>query len=203
MEPRARGANGSPHRGGGLHGRLSQVVHQYDHRPMLNAELAERTIELILHGDARGRIWNLWTVVGQELQVAAVMALATRLGVAGVHEKPIRPRLKALGIPEARQVAPRVEQRILGRVLCQGRVAEDPARNGVQAVTDTSDQGVERLFVAVHRQLDELPLHPSPFWLVESDRVDDLVDLLVELGCAACQQLTLDDDSLPIDVDDP
>jgi hypothetical protein len=31
----------------------------------------------------------------------------------------------------------------------------------VKAVPDAFDQQVERLFVAVHRQLDEPPLHPS------------------------------------------
>jgi len=39
--------------------------------------------------------------------------------------------------------------------------------------------------------------------LFEADGVDDLVDLLIELGCGARQKLTLDDDAFPTDVDDP
>jgi hypothetical protein len=40
--------------------------------------------------------------------------------------------------------------------------AQDPARDRMELIADASDQGVERRFVAVHRLLDELPLHPSP-----------------------------------------
>ena len=66
------------------------------------------------------------------------------------------PGLEPIGIPERRQMPPGIEQRLLGGVLGEVRVAQDPARNGVQGVTDAFDQLIERLFVAAHRQLDEL-----------------------------------------------
>jgi hypothetical protein len=95
-------------------------------------------------------------------KVAALTSLAATLGVTGVDDEAIRPRLEAVGIPELRQVSPRRHEGVLRGVLGQGRVAQDPARHGVQAVSDAIDQQVERLFVAVHRSLDEPSLHPSP-----------------------------------------
>ena len=56
-------------------------------------------------------------------------------------------------------MTPRVEQRLLGGVLGEGRVAQDPARHGVHGVADETDERVEGLFIAVHRLLDELT-HP-------------------------------------------
>ena len=87
---------------------------------------------------------------------------AARFGVAGMHEEPIDPGLEPIGVPQLRQVSPRLQQRLLGGILGECRVAQDPARHRVQGVADASDQLVERLFVAVHRPLDELALHASP-----------------------------------------
>jgi len=85
-----------------------------------------------------------------------VTSFATRFGVAGIHEEPMGPGLEPIGIPEAREMAPRVEQRLLRGILGEVRVTQDPARHRVQGVTDAFDQAVKRLFVAAHRQLDEL-----------------------------------------------
>jgi len=90
-------------------------------------------------------------------------SLAARFRMTCVHDQAIRPGLETVGIPELPQVAPRIKQGLLGGVLGKGRVAQDPARHGVEAVTDAPDNVVERLFVALHRPLDEPPLHPSAF----------------------------------------
>ena len=89
-------------------------------------------------------------------------SFAARFGVAGVHEKPMGPGLEPIGIPQLRKMPPGIEQRLLGGVLGEARVTQDPARHGVQGVADAADELVERLFVAVHRPLDELALHASP-----------------------------------------
>src|SRR4051794_27936736 len=90
-------------------------------------------------------------------------SLASRFGVTGVDEQPVQPGLEPVRIPQAGQVAPRVEQRPLRGVLGQVRVTQDPTRDRMELVAETSDQRVERLFVAVHRPLDELPLHHFPW----------------------------------------
>ena len=59
MQPGAGRADGRPHRLGRFGGRHTQVVHEHDHGPMLNAELPERVIELVVDGDLRGRIQTI------------------------------------------------------------------------------------------------------------------------------------------------
>lgn len=89
-------------------------------------------------------------------------SFATRLSETGVDEQPIQPGFEPVRIPQAGKGSPRVEQGPLRRVLGQVRVAQDPSRNRMELIADTSDQCVERRLVAVHGLLDELPLHPLP-----------------------------------------
>ena len=135
---------------------------QHDNRAVLDAEAAKAAVELVLDGDAGGRVRSASAVVRQQPEVAAMTSFAARFGVAGVHEEPIGPGLEPIGIPQLRQAPPGIKQCLLGGVLGECRVAQDPARHGVQGVADASDKRVERLFVAVHRPLDELALHASP-----------------------------------------
>ena len=135
---------------------------QHDDRAMLDAEAAKAAVELVLEGDAGGRVRSASAVVRQQPQVAAMTSFAARFGVAGVHEEPMGPGLEPIGVPQLRQVPPGIDQCLLGRVLGECRVTQDPARHGVQGVADASDKRVECLFIAVHRPLDELALHASP-----------------------------------------
>lgn len=130
---------------------------QDDDRPVLDAETPERKIELVPSDDSRCLIGDTVPAAGKQPKVAAMTSFATRFGVAGIHKEPMGPGLEPIGIPEAREMAPRVEQCLLRGVLGEVRVTQDPARHGVQGVTDAFDQLVERLFVAAHRLLDELP----------------------------------------------
>ena len=75
-------------------------------------------------------------------------SFASSLGMAGVDEQPVGPGLEPVRIPQRGQVPPRLEQRPLRRVLGQVRVAQDPARNRMELVTDESD-------------LDRRGLHPA------------------------------------------
>jgi len=128
---------------------------------VLDAELPKSPIELVLHGDTRCRV-RVRILVAKKPQVAALTSFAARFGVAGVDEEPVGPGLEPIRVTQRRQVPPRVEQGLLGGVLGEGRVAQDPARHGVHGIADEPDDRVEGLFVAVHRPLDELALHGSP-----------------------------------------
>ena len=91
-----------------------------------------------------------------------MVSFSARFGIARVDEEPIGPGLELIGISQLWKTPPGVKQRLLRGVLGECRVAQDPARHGVQGVADASDEVVECLFVAVHRPLDELALHASP-----------------------------------------
>ena len=85
-----------------------------------------------------------------------------RATMTGADEQPVEPGLEPVRISQPGKVSPRFEQRPLRRVFGQVRVSQDPPRDRMELVADTFDQSVERFFVAVHRPLDELPLHPHP-----------------------------------------
>ena len=137
----------------------SDVMHEHQHGPMLEAERREGVLELVAIGDVRGRVRIHALLAAQQPEVGALTSFAPSLGMACVHEKPMHPGLESVGIPQLREAAPGRHEGMLGRVFREGGVAQDPARDGIEAVPDASDQQVERLLVAVHRQLDEPPVH--------------------------------------------
>jgi hypothetical protein len=139
----------------------AQVVDQDDDGPMLNAELPEAAIELIQGGEARCRV-GIEVVPSEQSQLAVLTSLPPGLGVAGAHQEPVGPGLQPIRIAERGQVLPCIEQRLLGGVLGERRVTQDPPRDRVHGVADAADERVEGFFVAVHRSLDELALHASP-----------------------------------------
>ena len=75
------------------------------------------------------RQYNGGLVGLQQPDVDTMTSFASRLGMTGVDEQPIQPGLEPVRIPQAGQVAPRVEQRLLRGILGQVRVTQDPARN--------------------------------------------------------------------------
>ncbi len=84
------------------------------------------------------------------------------LRVAGAHEEPVRPGIKARWVAELRQVLPDAQQRLLGRILGQVEVAQDPPGDSQEPVCDLGgDEGVRPLVTAL--SLDhEIRIHVSP-----------------------------------------
>ena len=103
------------------------------------------------------------SVVGrQRVQVRRPVALASALGVAGAHEEPVRPGVKARRVAEVRKVPPDGEQRLLRRVLGEVGVAQDPARHRVETVAHGNGEAREGPFVAVLCETHQLRIHPHP-----------------------------------------
>ena len=135
---------------------------EHHYGAVFDAEVPERTIQLLMHLEGRCGVRKPLTVYAQQGQRVPVASLPAPLGVARVDEQPMNPGVEAIRISQLGQVAPRFEQRLLRRILSQRRVAEDASRDGVQRMTDAFDQLVERLLVAVHGPLDQFPLHAAP-----------------------------------------
>src|SRR5262249_31318897 len=93
-------------------------------------------------------------------------ALAARLGVAGVDERPLEPGVEPARIAEAGQLAPGDHQRLLHPLLGYVRVAEDAARNPEEQVAPGAGKDGERLPVPSLRLLDEIPIHSSALSVV-------------------------------------
>ena len=81
------------------------------------------------------------------------------LGVAGAHEEPVRPGVKARRVAELGKVPPDGEQRLLRRVLGEVDVAQDPVRHRVEAVAHGDGEAREGLLVPVLRPSDQLGIH--------------------------------------------
>ena len=87
------------------------------------------------------------------------MAGATALRVAGTHEEPVRPGVKARRVAELRKVPPDGDQRLLGRVLGEIDVAQDPARHGEEPGREAGGEQPEGRPIAALRPDHEIGLH--------------------------------------------
>jgi hypothetical protein len=96
---------------------------------------------------------------GDEHRETRVPSLLACLAIARVDEQAPQPRLEAVGIAQAAQIAPGGEQRLLGRILGPFAVPEDESRDGVEPVDPEASQLRERLSIPHHRSLHEVPLH--------------------------------------------
>jgi hypothetical protein len=83
------------------------------------------------------------------------------LGVAGVREDAMEPRLEAGRVTQGSELGPGRDQCGLDGVLRQVEIAEDPHRDPKAAVAHHARQGVERFRVAPLRLADQLLVHPS------------------------------------------
>ena len=82
-------------------------------------------------------------------------------GVAGAHEEPVRPGVKARRVAKSRKVSPDAEQRLLRRILGEVGVAEDPLCHRVEPVAHGNGEAREGLFVTALRQNHELGIHAT------------------------------------------
>jgi hypothetical protein len=83
------------------------------------------------------------------------------LGVAGVGEDAVEPRLEAGRVTQGPEFGPGRDQRGLDGVLRQVEIAEDPHRDPEASVAHRAREGVERFRVPSLRQADQLLVHPS------------------------------------------
>ena len=85
------------------------------------------------------------------------------LGIAGVDQEPVEPRLQATVVAQGRQLAPGNEEGLLDRVLRPDHVAQDPIRNGVEPIAVLEDKAGKGLFVPSLRATDEVGVHRISF----------------------------------------
>jgi hypothetical protein len=97
----------------------------------------------------------------KHMEVRCPAAVSLALGVAGAHEEPVRPGLKAGRVAQLRKISPDRQQRLLRRVLGEADVAQDPVRDRVQPPTGSDREARECLLIAALRRLHELDVHAA------------------------------------------
>ena len=101
-------------------------------------------------------------VVRQQPEVAAVVSLAARFGIAGVDHEPVGPGLEPLRVTEAGKEAPGVEQCPLHGVLGQMTVAQDAEGDLLEAAVRSLGDSSEGDLVASLGSSHQSWVHASP-----------------------------------------
>jgi hypothetical protein len=76
----------------------------------------------------------------------------------------MEPGLEAIGIAQSGETAPGGQQGLLGRILGACVVAEDQPGDDIEPADRDASQLTERVVIARHRPLHEIPLHPGLHW---------------------------------------
>ena len=102
--------------------------------------------------------WSRWMIESKALdsvgsspqhpEVGRPGVRAMPLGVAGTNEEPVRPGVEARRVAKLWKVPPDSDQRLLGRVLGEIDVAQDPARHGEEPRRDIGGEQPEGCPVA-------------------------------------------------------
>ena len=129
---------------------------------MVDGQAPEAALELVAIDD-RARVVRRRRLIGrQETEVGRPAAGPAGLGVAGAHEEPVRPGVKARRVAELGKVPPDGQQRLLRRILGEVDVAQDPVRHRVEPVAGGDGEAREGLLVTVLRPDHEIGIHTLP-----------------------------------------
>ena len=128
------------------------------HRSLVGREAQESALELITQGQATLRIAAGAVHVHVDLDDPTTALLSGR-SIAGVHEEPLQPGVEAVGIAQPGQSGPGPQERILDGVPGPVIVADDQARDGVQAVDRATNERREGFVIARSRADDQVSLH--------------------------------------------
>ena len=136
---------------------------------MSHVQPAEAAIELVSVEEPAGLI-GFGRIEGRQMHLAgASRAALPGLAMALVDQQPMQPGLEAVRVAESSNVTPGGDERLLGRVLGRRFVVQDQPRDDQEATDRDARQLTERVVIAAHRPLHEIPVHRAsacarPFW---------------------------------------
>lgn len=97
---------------------------------------------------------------GREAQLDDLApALALGLAITGTNDETPEPGVDAIGIPQAADVAPGGDERLLNRIVGAVGITEDELGNGVQSADRPVDQHGEGVMIALPRSFGQVLLH--------------------------------------------
>ena len=147
---------------GDLVKRQIKVVVEDHHGAVFDGEAPEAALELVAINDRAQALRFLRLIDWQEADVRCPAVRSASFGVAGAHEEPIRPGVKARRVAKLRKVSPDGQQRLLRRIFGKVGVTQDPVRYRVEAVADGDGEAREGLLVTLLRPSDQLGIHVRP-----------------------------------------
>ena len=144
----------------GDRGRLvSEVVTQYEDRPLFRLQSAERAIHDVTIDDTRELV--ACSVIGklEDLEPGIPATVSSRVLDAHVREHALEPEVEPVRIAEVRQVTPGDHQRVLQGILGPVDIMKDPAGDPEQAIQASAHEVHECDLVATLRRDHELSIH--------------------------------------------
>ena len=139
-------------------------MHDKD-RSLIDIEASEAALELIAIGQVevhagRVRRFRHRERIDLDFETPPPASFAS-FAIARIDEQAVKPRLEAIGIPQAVEAPPGRDKRVLRSVLGSRVVAEDQPGDDVEPADRDARQLTERVVIARHRPLNEIPLHPG------------------------------------------
>jgi len=158
MQTGLRGPERDPERGRDFGQRLVEEEMGDDDGPHPRIELAERSLHLVTIHDQRAGIPSRDLDRRGELDFDDTAATPPQDGQTGPDDDPVDPGIEPVGVAQARQIPPRLDECVLDRVARELRVPEDQASRRVQPRDDPADERGEGVMIALSGPLDESSL---------------------------------------------
>jgi hypothetical protein len=163
MKARLRGANRDVERLGHRRDRHSDVVMEHEDRPLLGAEAAEATLELVTLRDERRGVADGRIDQRRKLDLDGPSPSTAQDIEAGVDRQSVKPDIEPIVVAQTRQVAPGSKACLLDRVSRKILVPEHESGDGFQPRDGRADERREGVMIAPTRSLDEIPpVHSHP-----------------------------------------
>ena len=122
---------------------------------LLEGEPPEGSLELVAIVDRQEVVAAIRVLSRQDPDRLRPSTAAPGLGVAGVGQDAVEPRLKSFGVTEGADFAPGRDEGRLNGVLGQVDVAQDPTRDRHASVANRPGKGVEGLLVTLLGLVDQ------------------------------------------------
>ena len=129
---------------------------------LLRRKSPEAAVQLVAVVDRQELVGGGRCVRLEQDDISREVSATSGLGVAGVDEDPMEPRLEPIEVAQRGELPPDLDEGHLDRVLGEVRVAQDPMRDEDAAVADLTNQGGEGLLVALSRLVHDRSQHVLP-----------------------------------------
>ena len=139
--------------------RKIHVVAQDEDRPVIDRDAAEAALQLVPIDDGRHVVGGCRLVERSEADIREPSTMPTALRVARLHEQSVGPRLEAGRITQAGKVAPELDEGLLGRILGELGVVQDPLCHAEVTIPDGLHDAREGLFVPLLCSRHEVGIH--------------------------------------------
>jgi hypothetical protein len=131
-----------------------------DRDALIGLQAPEATLQLVAIGGCLAGV-GLRRLEPEDPDLGRAGSMAPALVGAGIDEQAVQPGVEPIGIAQAGQLSPGLDEGFLDGVLGKWEVAEHEARDPEEAVSGRDREDLEGLVVTALGRLDECSRHPG------------------------------------------